>query len=117
MFTTDKPIILAFHGYPWSIHRLTYRRTNHKHVHVRGYTEEGTTTTSCNMVVLNVLDRCHLLDDVIDHIPKLVAKAAYVKQTMRHKLIEHKHDIATRGQDMPEIRQWSIGEVAFSRPS
>ena len=107
MFTTDKPIIFAFHGYPWLIHRLTYRRTNHKNLHVRGYKEEGTTTTPFDMVVLNDLDRFHLVEDVIDRVPKLGAKAAYAKQAIRDKLIEHKHSIALHGQDMPEIREWT----------
>jgi xylulose-5-phosphate/fructose-6-phosphate phosphoketolase len=107
MFTTDKPIIFAFHGYPWLIHRLTYRRTNHKNLHVRGYKEEGTTTTPFDMVVLNDLDRFHLVEDVIDRVPKLGAKAAYAKQAIRDKLIEHKHSIARHGQDMPEIREWT----------
>ena len=106
MFTTDKPIIFAFHGYPWLIHRLTYRRTNHKNLHVRGYKEEGTTTTPFDMVVLNDLDRFHLVEDIIDRVPKLGARAAYVKQRLRNKLIEHKHYIAEHGQDMPEIRNW-----------
>jgi xylulose-5-phosphate/fructose-6-phosphate phosphoketolase len=106
MFTTDKPIIFAFHGYPWLIHRLTYRRTNHNNLHVRGYKEEGTTTTPFDMVVMNDLDRFHLVEDVIDRVPKLGAKAAYIKQSMRDKLIEHKHYIAEHGEDMPEVRQW-----------
>ncbi len=107
MFTTDKPIIFAFHGYPWLIHRLTYRRTNHKNLHVRGYKEEGTTTTPFDMVVLNDLDRFHLVEDVIDRVPKLGAKAAHIKQKLRNKLIEHKQYITEHGQDMPEIREWN----------
>ena len=90
LFTKDKPIIFAFHGYPWLIHRLTYRRTNHKNLHVRGYKEEGTTTTPFDMVVLNDLDRFHLVEDVIDRLPQLGCRAAYFKQAIHEKLIEHK---------------------------
>ena len=106
LFTTDKPIIFAYHGYPWLIHRLTYRRTNHANIHVRGYKEEGTTTTPFDMVVLNDLDRFHLVADVVDRVPKLGYKAAHLKQTVRDKLIEHRHYITTHGDDMPEIRNW-----------
>ncbi|ALF54145.1 phosphoketolase [Nostoc piscinale CENA21] len=106
IFTTDKPIIFAFHGYPWLIHRLTYRQTNHHNLHVRGYKEEGTTTTPFDMVVLNDLDRYHLVMDVIDRVPKLGYKAAYVKQHLQDKLIEHKHYISQYGEDMPEVRNW-----------
>ncbi len=106
LFTTDKPIIFAYHGYPWLIHRLTYRRTNHKNLHVRGYKEEGTTTTPFDICVLNDLDRFHLVEDVIDRVPKLGYVAAYAKQAVRDKLIEHKQYITTYGEDMPEIRAW-----------
>jgi xylulose-5-phosphate/fructose-6-phosphate phosphoketolase len=106
LFTTDKPVIFAFHGYPWLIHRLTYRRTNHQNLHVRGYKEEGTTTTPFDMVVLNDLDRFHLVKDVIERVPKLERVAAHVKQAMRDKLIEHRHYIARHGDDMPEVQDW-----------
>ncbi len=106
LFTTDKPIIFAYHGYPWLIHRLTYRRTNHKNLHVRGYKEEGTTTTPFDMAVRNDIDRFHLVGDVIDRVPKLGYTAAYAKQLIRDKLIEHRHYITRYGQDMPEIREW-----------
>jgi xylulose-5-phosphate/fructose-6-phosphate phosphoketolase len=106
LFTIDKPIIFAFHGYPWLIHRLTYRRTNHENLHVRGYKEEGTTTTPFDMTVLNDLDRFHLVIDVIDRVPELGAKAAQVKQEMNDKLQEHKQHICKYGDDMPEIRDW-----------
>ncbi|MBI3059020.1 MAG: phosphoketolase family protein, partial [Deltaproteobacteria bacterium] len=106
LFTTDKPIIFAFHGYPWLIHRLTYRRTNHNNLHVRGYKEEGTTTTPFDMVVMNDLDRFGLVRDVIDRVPKLGAGAEYVKQYMRDKRIEHKEYIRKHGDDMPEVRDW-----------
>ena len=106
LFTSDKPIVFAFHGYPWLIHRLTYRRRNHRNLHVRGYKEEGTTTTPFDMVVRNDLDRFHLVDDVIDRVTGLGGEAAYVKQEIADKLVEHKHYIQTHGDDMPEIRDW-----------
>jgi xylulose-5-phosphate/fructose-6-phosphate phosphoketolase len=106
LFTKDKPVIFAFHGYPWLIHRLIYRRTNHANVHVRGYKEEGTTTTPFDMVVLNDMDRFHLFADVIDRVPELGTRAAYAKQAIRDKLIEHKQYIARHGEDMPEILEW-----------
>ena len=106
LFTTDKPIIFAYHGYPFLIHRLTYRRKNHKNLHVRGYKEEGTTTTPFDMLVRNDMDRFHLVHDVINRVPKLGYLAAYVSQEMRDKLIEHKQYIIKHGQDMPEIVDW-----------
>jgi xylulose-5-phosphate/fructose-6-phosphate phosphoketolase len=106
LFTTDKPIIFAYHGYPWLIHRLTYRRTNHKNLHVRGYKEEGTTTTPFDMVVRNDLDRFHLVGDVVDRVPKLGYRVAYLKQYIRNRLIEHRAYITRYGQDMPEVRDW-----------
>ncbi|MFA5074260.1 MAG: phosphoketolase family protein [Nitrospirota bacterium] len=106
LFTKDKPIMFAYHGYPWLIHRLTYRRTNHENLHVRGYKEEGTTTTPFDMAVLNDLDRFHLVGDVIDRVPKLASIAAYTKQALRAKLVDHREYITTHGQDMPEIREW-----------
>jgi xylulose-5-phosphate/fructose-6-phosphate phosphoketolase len=109
LFTTDKPIIFAYHGYPWLIHRLTYRRTNHPNLHVRGYKEEGTTTTPFDMAVRNDIDRYHLMADVFERVPKLSAAAAYAKQVIRDKLIEHSHYIRQYGDDMPEIRDWQWG--------
>ena len=106
LFTSDKPIVFAFHGYPWLIHRLTYRRTGHNNLHVRGYKEEGTTTTPFDMVVRNDLDRFHLAEDVIDRVPGLGASAAYVKQELRDKLVDHHHYVRQYGDDMPEIQGW-----------
>ena len=106
IFTSDKPVVFAFHGYPWLIHRLTYRRNNHANLHVRGYKEEGTTTTPFDMTVLNDLDRFHLAGDVIDRVPRLQTVAAHQKQFLRNKLIEHKLYVAEHGDDMPEIRDW-----------
>lgn len=106
IFTPDKPVIFAYHGYPWLLHRLTYRRTNHHNIHVRGYKEEGTTTTPFDMVVRNDLDRFHLVMDVIDRVPGLQYVGAHVKQFLRDKLIEHVHYITKYGDDMPEVRDW-----------
>jgi xylulose-5-phosphate/fructose-6-phosphate phosphoketolase len=106
VFTRDKPIIFAYHGYPWLIHRLTYRRTNHGNLHVRGYKEEGTTTTPFDMAVRNDLDRFHLVGDVIDRVAKLEDAAAYTKQWIRDKLIEHEEYIHRYGEDLPEVRDW-----------
>jgi xylulose-5-phosphate/fructose-6-phosphate phosphoketolase len=106
LFTTDKPIIFAYHGYPWLIHRLTYRRRNHCNLHVRGYKEEGTTTTPFDMAVRNDLDRFHLVEAVIHRVQKLANVSAYATQAIRDKLIEHKHYIRRYGEDMPEIDNW-----------
>lgn len=106
LFTKDKPIIFAFHAYPWSIHRLTYRRTNHNNIHVHGYREEGTVTTAFDMTVLNGIDRFHLVMATIDRLPQTGDKGTYLKQQLKDKLIEHKHYIRKYGQDMPEICNW-----------
>ena len=110
LFTKDKPVVFAFHGYPWLIHRLIYRRTNHKNFHVRGYKEEGTTTTPFDMVVLNEMDRFHLVQDVIDRLPQLGSRAAYAKQAIHDALIEHRHYINDRGEDHPFVLSWRWGE-------
>ena len=115
LFTTDKPIIFVFHGYPWLIHRLTYRRTNHKNLHVRGYKEEGTTTTPFDMCVLNDIDRFHLVLDVIERVPKLSDIGAHVAQIMRGKLVEHKQYVCEHGDDMEEISQWRWRPAKQSR--
>jgi len=106
IFTTDKPIIFAYHGYPWLIHRLTYRRNNHDNLHVRGYKEEGTTTTPFDMAVQNDLDRFHLAGDVVDRVPRLQRTGAHFKQFLRNKLVDHKQYVDDRGDDMPEIKDW-----------
>jgi xylulose-5-phosphate/fructose-6-phosphate phosphoketolase len=106
LFTTDKPVIFAYHGYPWLIHRLTYKRTNHDGFHVHGYREEGTTTTPFDMCVLNGIDRYTLAIDALDNIPRLADVSAHVREELRDKLIEHHHYIRVHGEDMPEIRQW-----------
>jgi xylulose-5-phosphate/fructose-6-phosphate phosphoketolase len=106
LFTTDGPVIFAYHGYPWLIHRLTYRRTNHGNLHVRGYKEEGTTTTPFDMVVRNDMDRFHLVQDVIDRVPSLGSRYAHVRQRMADKRVEHTAYIRAHGDDMPEVREW-----------
>jgi xylulose-5-phosphate/fructose-6-phosphate phosphoketolase len=112
LFTKDKPIIFAYHGYPWLIHRLTYRRANHRNLHVRGYKEEGTVTTPFDMAVLNDLDRFHLAADAIDRLPQLGARAAYVKQMLADRLTEHRMYIREHGEDMPSVRDWRWPEVS-----
>jgi xylulose-5-phosphate/fructose-6-phosphate phosphoketolase len=106
LFTKNKPVIFAFHGYPWLIHRLTYRRTNHHNIHVRGYKEEGTITTPFDMTVLNDMDRFHLVQDVIDRLPHFGDRLSHLKQQMQDKLIEHRNYIHLNGEDMPEIKDW-----------
>jgi len=106
LFTRDKPIIFAFHGYPLLIHRLTYRRTNHQNLHVRGYKGEGTTTTPFDMCVLNDIDRYRLVMDAIDRLPQLGSRGAYTKQLMQNKRLDHKAYVREHGEDMPEIREW-----------
>ncbi len=106
LFTKDKPVIFAFHAYPWLIHRLTYRRHNHDNIHVRGYKEEGTITTPFDMTVMNDLDRFHLAMDTIDRIPRIWEKGAYLKQNLKDKLVEHSLYIRKEGRDLPEIRDW-----------
>jgi len=107
LFTVDKPVVFAYHGYPWLIHRLTYRRKNHNNIHVRGYKEEGTTTTPFDMTVLNELDRFHLADMVLDRVPRLINRSARVKDLIANKLIDHREYIRRTGEDMPEIRDWA----------
>jgi len=106
LFTTDKPVVFAFHGYPWLVHRLTYKRTNHNNFHVRGYKDEGTTTTPFDMTVLNDLDRFHLVMDVAERVPQLAPRAAHIKQAMQEKLVAHREYVVKYGDDMPEIKNW-----------
>jgi phosphoketolase len=117
LFTRDKPVIFAFHGYPWLIHRLTYRRTNHDNIHVRGYKEEGTITTPFDMTVLNDLDRFHLVMDTIDRLPQTGAKGVYLKQQLKDNLIEHKQYIDKYGEDLLEIRHWKWGATNGGKPA
>ncbi|RVD53762.1 phosphoketolase family protein [Mesorhizobium sp. M8A.F.Ca.ET.023.02.2.1] len=116
LFTADKPVIFAYHGYPWTIHRLTYRRTNHDNIHVRGYNEEGTTTTPFDMTVLNGLDRFHIVQSVVDWVPRLKSMRVGVKQAMDSKLLEHRAYIRAQGQDMPEILEWKWEQDADAGP-
>ncbi|GGR03146.1 phosphoketolase family protein [Deinococcus ruber] len=117
LFTADTPIIFAYHGYPWLIHRLTYRRAGHANLHVRGYKEEGTTTTPFDMTVLNDLDRYHLAIDVIDRVPRLSVVGAYVKQMLRDKLSEHRQYIEKYGDDLPEVQGWRWGNAEQNETS
>ncbi|NID13480.1 phosphoketolase family protein [Fibrivirga algicola] len=107
LFTKDKPVIFAFHGYPWLVHRLTYNRSNNVNMHVHGYREEGTITTAFDMTVLNELDRFHLAMDVLDRLPQLGNRGAYLKQLLKIKLVEHKQYITEHGEDMPSVRHWT----------
>jgi xylulose-5-phosphate/fructose-6-phosphate phosphoketolase len=106
LFTEDKPVIFNYHGYPWLIHRLTYRRTNHANIHVRGYVEEGTTTTPFDMCVMNRIDRFHLAMDVIDRVPRLRVVGAHARSALQAKLVEHTRYTRTHGEDMPEVKDW-----------
>jgi xylulose-5-phosphate/fructose-6-phosphate phosphoketolase len=115
LFTRDKPVIFAYHGYPWLIHRLTYRRTNHDNFHVRGYKEEGTTTTPFDMTVLNQVDRYDLALDVIDRVPRLQDRGAHAREWLRNRLIEHRVHTRTYGEDLPEVREWQWGTAGGPR--
>jgi xylulose-5-phosphate/fructose-6-phosphate phosphoketolase len=117
LFTRDKPVIFAFHGYPWLIHRLTYRRSNHENLHVRGYKEEGTITTAFDMTVLNDLDRFHLVMDVVDRVPQTGVRGFELKEQLQGKLVEHKQYIDRYGEDMPEIRNWTWDPTQWSSRS
>jgi xylulose-5-phosphate/fructose-6-phosphate phosphoketolase len=117
LFTKDKPVIFAFHGYPSLIHKLAYRRTNHNNVHVRGYKEEGTITTPFDMTVLNDLDRFHLVMDTIDRVPRAAQKGRALKIELQRKLAEHKQYIETHGEDLPEIRNWKWAAAAPTPPA
>jgi xylulose-5-phosphate/fructose-6-phosphate phosphoketolase len=117
LFTKNKSVVFAFHAYPWLIHRLTYRRTNHANFHVRGYKEEGTITTAFDMTVLNDMDRFHLVMGTIDRLPQTGERGIYLKQQLRDKLIERKQYIFKNGEDMPEIRNWKWDPAQTSAPS
>jgi xylulose-5-phosphate/fructose-6-phosphate phosphoketolase len=106
LFTIDRPVVFAYHGYPWLIHRLTYRRTNHRNLHVRGYKEEGTTTTPFDMVMLNDLDRYHLVIDVIDRVPQLGSTAAHLRQEMVDRRVAARALTRRTGEDIPEVTEW-----------
>jgi xylulose-5-phosphate/fructose-6-phosphate phosphoketolase len=106
LFTKDKPVIFAFHAYPWLIHRLTYRRHNHANLHVRGYKEEGTITTAFDMTVLNDLDRFHLVMDAVNRLPQTGSRGDYLRQKLQDKLVQHRQYIDQFGEDMPEIKNW-----------
>jgi len=107
LFTTSRPVIFAYHGYPWLIHRLTYRRRNHASLHVRGYKEEGTTTTPFDMCVMNDTDRFHLAIDALDRVPRLGDTAAHTREKLKNRLIEHRQYVRTHGEDLPEVRDWA----------
>jgi xylulose-5-phosphate/fructose-6-phosphate phosphoketolase len=109
LFTTSRPVVFAYHGYPWLIHRLTYRRTNHGNIHVRGYKEEGTTTTPFDMVMLNDLDRFHLVIDAIDRVPGLESRAGHVRQLMADRRLQARQWTRDHGEDDPAIRDWAWG--------
>jgi xylulose-5-phosphate/fructose-6-phosphate phosphoketolase len=119
LFTRSRPVIFAFHAYPWLIHRLTYRRTNHENIHVRGYKEEGTITTPFDMTVLNDLDRFHLVMDAIDRLPQTGDRGVYLKQQLQDKLVEHQRYIRLHGVDLPEVRDWTWDQdsTAPARPA
>jgi xylulose-5-phosphate/fructose-6-phosphate phosphoketolase len=107
LFTDDRPVVFAYHGYPWLIHRLAYRRSNHANMHVRGYKEEGTTTTPFDMVMLNDLDRFHLVMDVIDRVPGLAGRAGHVRQLMSDRRLACRAYTRAHGEDAPEVREWT----------
>jgi xylulose-5-phosphate/fructose-6-phosphate phosphoketolase len=117
LFTTDRPVIFAYHGYPWLIHRLAYRRRNHPNLHVRGYREEGTTTTPFDILMLNDLDRFHLVMDVIDRVPKLGSRSAALRQAMVDERLRHRAYTREVGDDPPEVRDWTWPDTTRGRPA